>query len=171
MFRGISSATYDAFVPGGTRMPVPLPEAQAWVAPLLQQVRDDQTIAVDATLTELEPRLLEAQCIKAYRATRQMRKPAVQHPTPPALRITAGKAIATDCLNCQSPLEWQFAMKTFTINPFKCILAPPHSLTRKTTALKEQVLGAETLEPFLGAFSNGAWWRASGGAGLLPSMC
>jgi len=36
-------------------------EAQAWVAPLLQQVRDDQTVAVIATLTELKPRLLEAQ--------------------------------------------------------------------------------------------------------------
>ena len=37
------------------------PEAQAWVAPLLQQVRDDQTVAVIASLTELKPRLLEAQ--------------------------------------------------------------------------------------------------------------
>ena len=37
------------------------PEAQAWVAPLLQQIRDDQTVAVMATLTELKPRLLEAQ--------------------------------------------------------------------------------------------------------------
>lgn len=37
------------------------PQAQAWVAPLLQQVRDDQTVAVIATLTELKPRLLEAQ--------------------------------------------------------------------------------------------------------------
>lgn len=37
------------------------PEAQAWVAPLLQQIRDDQSLAVIATLTELKPRLLEAQ--------------------------------------------------------------------------------------------------------------
>ena len=37
------------------------PEAQAWVAPLLQQVRDDQTVAVIASLAELKPRLLEAQ--------------------------------------------------------------------------------------------------------------
>jgi hypothetical protein len=37
------------------------PEAQAWVAPLLQQVRDDQTVAVIATLAELKPRLREAQ--------------------------------------------------------------------------------------------------------------
>lgn len=37
------------------------PEAQAWVAPLLQQVRDDQTVAVIASLGELKPRLLEAQ--------------------------------------------------------------------------------------------------------------
>jgi hypothetical protein len=37
------------------------PEARAWVAPLLQQIRDDQTLAVIASLTELKPRLLEAQ--------------------------------------------------------------------------------------------------------------
>jgi len=37
------------------------PQAQAWVAPLLQQIRDDQSIAVVASLTELKPRLLEAQ--------------------------------------------------------------------------------------------------------------
>jgi hypothetical protein len=37
------------------------PEARAWVAPLLQQVRDDQTPAVIQTLAELKPRLLEAQ--------------------------------------------------------------------------------------------------------------
>jgi hypothetical protein len=37
------------------------PDAQAWVAPLLQQIRDDQTPAVIASLTELKPRLLEAQ--------------------------------------------------------------------------------------------------------------
>ncbi len=36
------------------------PEAQAWVAPLLQQIRDDQTVAVIATLAELKPRLLDA---------------------------------------------------------------------------------------------------------------
>lgn len=35
------------------------PEAQAWVAPLLQQIRDDQTVAVVAALSELKPRLLE----------------------------------------------------------------------------------------------------------------
>ena len=37
------------------------PEAQAWVTPLLQQVRDDQTVAVIACLAELKPRLLETQ--------------------------------------------------------------------------------------------------------------
>ena len=37
------------------------PEAQAWVAPLLQQIRDDQTPAVIASLTQLQPQLLEAQ--------------------------------------------------------------------------------------------------------------
>ena len=37
------------------------PEAQAWVTPLLQQIRDDETVAVIADLTELKPRLLEAQ--------------------------------------------------------------------------------------------------------------
>jgi len=37
------------------------PQAQAWVAPLLQQIRDDQTVAVIATLTELKPRLVQAQ--------------------------------------------------------------------------------------------------------------
>ena len=37
------------------------PEAQAWVAPLLQQIRDDETAAVIASLTELKPRLLEIQ--------------------------------------------------------------------------------------------------------------
>ena len=37
------------------------PEARQWVAPLLQQVRDDQTSAVMASLLELKPRLIEAQ--------------------------------------------------------------------------------------------------------------
>ena len=37
------------------------PEACAWVKPLLQQVRNDQTSALIADLTELKPRLLEAQ--------------------------------------------------------------------------------------------------------------
>jgi len=37
------------------------PEARAWVEPLLQHVRDDQTPAVIATLAELKPRLLQAQ--------------------------------------------------------------------------------------------------------------
>jgi len=37
------------------------PEACAWVKPLLQQVRSDQTSALIANLTELKPRLLEAQ--------------------------------------------------------------------------------------------------------------
>jgi hypothetical protein len=37
------------------------PEARAWVAPLLQQVREDQTTQVIATLAELKPRLLQAQ--------------------------------------------------------------------------------------------------------------
>jgi len=36
-------------------------QAQAWVAPLLQQLRDDQTLSVIAGLTELKPRLLEIQ--------------------------------------------------------------------------------------------------------------
>ena len=36
-------------------------EAQAWVSPLLQQIRDDQTLAVIGSLAELKPRLLEAQ--------------------------------------------------------------------------------------------------------------
>jgi len=36
------------------------PEAAAWVKPLLQQVRDDQTVALIASLSELKPRLLEA---------------------------------------------------------------------------------------------------------------
>ena len=37
------------------------PEARAWVTPLLQQIRDDQTTQVIAALTELKPRLLQAQ--------------------------------------------------------------------------------------------------------------
>jgi hypothetical protein len=37
------------------------PEARAWVAPLLQQIRDDQTPAIIQTLTELKPSLLRAQ--------------------------------------------------------------------------------------------------------------
>jgi hypothetical protein len=37
------------------------PEARAWVEPLLQQVRHDETPALIASLTELKPRLLEAQ--------------------------------------------------------------------------------------------------------------
>lgn len=37
------------------------PEARAWVAPLLQQVRDDQTTQVIAALAQLKPRLLQAQ--------------------------------------------------------------------------------------------------------------
>ena len=37
------------------------PQAQTWVTPLLQQIRDDQTLAVIASLTELKPHLLEAQ--------------------------------------------------------------------------------------------------------------
>ncbi len=37
------------------------PEAQAWVAPLLRQIREDQTLAVIAGLAELKPRLVEAQ--------------------------------------------------------------------------------------------------------------
>ena len=49
-------------------------------------------------------------CTKGYPATRPGRKRAAQHLRQPALRITVGKAIATGCLNCQSPLEWQFAM-------------------------------------------------------------
>ena len=36
-------------------------EAQAWVGPLLQQIRDDQTLTVIGSLAELKPRLLEAQ--------------------------------------------------------------------------------------------------------------
>jgi hypothetical protein len=37
------------------------PEALAWVTPLLQNVRDDQTNSVIASLNELKPRLLQAQ--------------------------------------------------------------------------------------------------------------
>ncbi len=37
------------------------PEAIAWIKPLLQQIRDDQTPAVIATLAQLKPRLLAAQ--------------------------------------------------------------------------------------------------------------
>ena len=37
------------------------PEARTWVEPLLQQVRDDQTATVIATLAELKPRLQEAE--------------------------------------------------------------------------------------------------------------
>ena len=37
------------------------PEGRAWVAPLLQQIRDDQTLAVIASLTELKPRFQQAQ--------------------------------------------------------------------------------------------------------------
>jgi len=37
------------------------PEARAWVAPLLQHVRDDQTCAVIASLKELKPRLQQAE--------------------------------------------------------------------------------------------------------------
>ena len=46
------------------------------------------------TTTRLAP-------IKVYPATRLMRKPVLQHPRQPALRITAGKAIALGCLNFQ----------------------------------------------------------------------
>ena len=54
-------------------------------------------------------------CTKGYPATRPGRKRAIQQLRQPALRITAGKATATDCLNCQSPLEWQFAMRRHTV--------------------------------------------------------
>jgi hypothetical protein len=37
------------------------PEALAWVTPLLQHIRDDQTCALIASLNELKPRLLQAQ--------------------------------------------------------------------------------------------------------------
>ena len=37
------------------------PEASAWIKPLLQQIRDDQTPTVIATLAQLKPRLLETQ--------------------------------------------------------------------------------------------------------------
>src|SRR5664280_2430029 len=47
---------------------------------------------------------------KGYPATRPGRKRAAQRLSQPALRITAGEAIATDCLNCQLLPEWQFAM-------------------------------------------------------------
>ena len=55
-------------------------------------------------------------CIKGFPATRSGRKRAAQHLSQPALRITVGKAIATGCLNCQSPLEWQFAMHRWIRN-------------------------------------------------------
>ena len=55
---------------------------------------------------------------KGYPATRPGRKQAAQPLNPPALRITAGKATATDCLNCQSLLKWQFAMyRRWSITP------------------------------------------------------
>src|ERR1035437_208843 len=56
-------------------------------------------------------------CIKGYPVLRPGRKRAAQHRSQPALRITVGKAIATDCLNCQSPLEWQFAITRPTHPP------------------------------------------------------
>ena len=37
------------------------PEARDWVAPMLQQIREDQTTAVIASLAELKPRLLQAE--------------------------------------------------------------------------------------------------------------
>src|ERR1035438_1978574 len=49
-------------------------------------------------------------CTKGYPATRPKRKRAGQHLSQPVLKTTVGKAIAMGCLNCQSPLEWQFAM-------------------------------------------------------------
>jgi putative transposase len=49
-------------------------------------------------------------CAKGYPVTRPGRMRAAQHLSQSALRITVGKAMATDCLNCQSPREWQFAM-------------------------------------------------------------
>src|SRR5664280_1286142 len=49
---------------------------------------------------------------KGYPATRPRRKRVAQPLNPPALRITAGKATAMDCLNCQSLLKWQFATVT-----------------------------------------------------------
>ena len=55
------------------------PEAQAWVAPLLQQVRDDQTVAVIASLAELKPRLLEArQACEEGKATEEQKQLANQ---------------------------------------------------------------------------------------------
>src|ERR1035437_3356887 len=47
---------------------------------------------------------------KGYPTTRPGRKRAAQPLNAPASRITAAKATATDCLNCQSRLKWQFAM-------------------------------------------------------------
>jgi hypothetical protein len=47
---------------------------------------------------------------KGYRATRPGRKRAPQHLGQPVLRITVGNAIATGCLNCQSPFDCQFAI-------------------------------------------------------------
>jgi hypothetical protein len=40
------------------------------------------------------------------------------------LRITVGKATATDCLNCQSPLEWQFAMHRARTRWFEWLRRP-----------------------------------------------
>ena len=54
---------------------------------------------------------------KGYPATRPGRERAAQPLNLPALRITAGKATATDCLNCQSLLKWQFAMYPSTAEP------------------------------------------------------
>jgi hypothetical protein len=44
--------------------------------------------------------------IKGYPATRPGRKRATQPLNSPTFRIIVDKATATDCLNCQSLLEW-----------------------------------------------------------------
>src|ERR1022692_4664240 len=57
-------------------------------------------------------------CTKGYPVTRPGRMRAAQHLSQSALKITVGKTIATDCLNCQSPREWQFAMDRGSILRF-----------------------------------------------------
>src|ERR1035437_8052948 len=49
-------------------------------------------------------------CTKGDRKPRRERRRGPKSQRRRALKITFGKAILTGCLNCQSPLEWQFAM-------------------------------------------------------------
>ena len=75
------------------------------VQPLMQAIFD----AAKASPVEFQP-LLRVEFVRLRAATRLTRKPAVQHPRQPALRITVGKAIVVGCLNFQLQPERQFAM-------------------------------------------------------------